>query len=143
MTADDVVFTFNMLTTKGDPQYALYYGDVAKAEAVAQLKVKFTFKASANRELPVILGQMPVLPKHDWEGKTFDQTTLRPAARQRPLQGRFTSRPGATSPIELDPNYWGAKLPVNVGRNNFDMQRFDYYKDPNVALSPSWPAPMT
>ena len=86
VTAEDVVFTFNMLTTKGDPQYALYYGDVTKAEAVAPLKVKFTFKSSANRELPVILGQLPVLSKHDWEGKTFDQTTLVPPVGSGPYK---------------------------------------------------------
>ena len=76
VTAEDVVFSFDMLTTKGDPQWALYYADVAKAEAGAPLKVKFIFKTSANRELPVILGQLPVLPKHYWQGKTFDETTL-------------------------------------------------------------------
>jgi microcin C transport system substrate-binding protein len=133
VTAEDVVFTFTMLTTKGDPQYALYYGDVTKAEAVAPLKVKFTFKSSANRELPVILGQLPVLSKHDWEGKTFDQTTLVPPLGSGPYKvdsfevGRYVT-------YKLDPNYWGAKLPVNVGTNNWGVQRFDYYKDQNVAL---------
>jgi microcin C transport system substrate-binding protein len=133
VTAEDVVFTFDMLTTKGDPQYALYYGDVAKAEAVAPLKVKFTFKTSANRELPVILGQLVVLSKHDWEGKTFDQTTLVPPLGSGPYKvdsfevGRYVT-------YKLDPNYWGAKLPVNVGSNNWGVQRFDYYKDQNVAL---------
>src|SRR6185437_12397703 len=133
VTAEDVVFTFEMLTTKGDPQYALYYGDVTKAEAVAPLKVKFTFKSSANRELPVILGQLPVLSKHDWQGKTFDQTTLVPPVGSGPYKvdsfevGRYVT-------YKLDPNYWGAKLPVNVGTNNWGVQRFDYYKDQNVAL---------
>ena len=94
VTAADVVFSFNMLTTKGDPQYALYYADVAKAEAVGPLKVKFTFKTTANRELPVILGQLNVLPEHYWKGKAFDEFDADPAARQRALQGRFLrSRP--------------------------------------------------
>jgi microcin C transport system substrate-binding protein len=133
VTAEDVVFSFNTITTKGDPQYALYYGDVAKAEAVGPLKVKFTFKTSANRELPVILGQLTVLSKHDWEGKIFDQTTLVPPLGSGPYKvdsfevGRYVT-------YKLDPNYWGAKLPVNVGTNNWGVQRFDYYKDPNVAL---------
>src|SRR5882672_2580998 len=78
VTAADVVFSFNIITTKGDPQYALYYADVAKAEAVGPLKVKFTFKTSANRELPVILGQLNVLPEHYWKDKTFDESTLTP-----------------------------------------------------------------
>src|SRR5690242_20486288 len=66
VTAEDVVFTFNILTTKGDPQYALYYADVAKVEAIGPLKVKFTFKNTTNRELAEILGQLPVLPEHYW-----------------------------------------------------------------------------
>jgi microcin C transport system substrate-binding protein len=133
VTAEDVVFSFDMLTTKGDPQYALYYADVAKAEAVAPLKVKFTFKTSANRELPVILGQLPVLSKHYWEGKNFEETTLTPPLGSGPYKvasfevGRYVT-------YKLDPNYWGAKLPVNIGTNNFGTQRFDYYKDPNIAL---------
>src|SRR5215469_3369886 len=133
VTAEDVVFSFNTLVTKGDPQYGLYYADVAKAEAVAPLKVKFTFKTSANRELPVILGQLPVFSKHYWEGKNFDETTLTPPLGSGPYKvasfevGRYVT-------YKLDPNYWGAKLPVNIGTNNFGTQRFDYYKDPNIAL---------
>ena len=72
---------------------------------------------------------MPVLSKHDWEGKTFDQTTLVPPLGSGPYKvnsfevGRYVT-------YKLDPNYWGAKLPVNVGTNNWGVQRFDYYKDP-------------
>jgi microcin C transport system substrate-binding protein len=133
VTAEDVVFSFEMLTTKGDPQYALYYGDVAKAEAVGRLKVKFTFKSSANRELPVILGQLNVFSKRYWQGKAFDESSLVPPLGSGPYKvdsfeaGRYVT-------YRLDPNYWGAKLPVNVGLNNFGTQRFDYYKDPNIAL---------
>jgi len=133
VTAEDVVFSFDMLTTKGDPQWGLYWADVAKAEAVGLLKVKFTFKTSANRELPVILGQLPVLAKHDWQGKAFDQTTLTPPLGSGPYKvdsfevGRYVT-------YRLDPKYWGAKLPVKVGTDNFGLVRYDYYKDPNVAL---------
>jgi microcin C transport system substrate-binding protein len=133
VTAADVVFSFNMLTTKGDPQYALYYADVAKAEAVGPLKVKFTFKTTANRELPVILGQLNVLPEHYWKDKAFDESTLTPPLGSGPYKvdsfeaGRYVT-------YRLDPNYWGTKLPVNIGLNNFGTQRFDYYKDPNIAL---------
>jgi microcin C transport system substrate-binding protein len=133
VTAADVVFSFNIITTKGDPQYALYYADVAKAEAVGPLKVKFTFKTSANRELPVILGQLNVLPEHYWKDKAFDESTLTPPVGSGPYKvdsfeaGRYVT-------YRLDPNYWGAKLPVNVGINNFGTERFDYYKDPNIAL---------
>jgi microcin C transport system substrate-binding protein len=133
VTAEDVVFSFEILTTKGDPQYALYYADVAKVEALGPLKVKFTFKTKTNRELPVILGQLYVLPKHYWQGKTFDETTLTPPVGSGPYKvasfevGRYVS-------YKRDPNYWGARLPVKVGLDNFDVIRWDYYKDPNVAL---------
>jgi microcin C transport system substrate-binding protein len=132
ITAEDVVFTFNILTTKGDPQYALYYADVAKVEAVAPLKVKFTFKNGNNRELAQILGQLPVLPKHYWQGKNFEETTLVPPLGSGPYKidsfevGRYIV-------YRRDPNYWGDKLPVKVGVDNWGSMRFDYYKDPNVA----------
>jgi len=132
VTAEDVVFTFNILTTKGDPQYALYYAGVAKVEAIGPLKVKFTFKNTTNRELPEILGQLPVLPEHYWKDKTFDETTLVPPVGSGLYKvdsfevGRYVS-------YRRDPNYWGAKLPVRIGRDNWDVIRFDYYKEPNVA----------
>ena len=132
VTAEDVVFSFNILTTKGDPQYALYYAGVAKVEAVGPLKVKFTFKNTTNRELPEILGQLPVLPEHYWKDKAFDETTLVPPVGSGLYKvdsfevGRYVS-------YRRDPNYWGAKLPVRIGRDNWDVIRFDYYKEPNVA----------
>jgi microcin C transport system substrate-binding protein len=132
VTAEDVVFTFNALLTKGDPQYALYYAGVAKVEAVGPLKVKFTFKNTTNRELPEILGQLPVLPEHYWKDKKFDETTLVPPVGSGLYKvdsfevGRYVS-------YRRDPNYWGAKLPVRIGRDNWDVIRFDYYKEPNVA----------
>lgn len=132
VTAEDVVFTFNTLTTKGNPQYALYYADVTKAEAVGPLKVKFTFKRTTNRELPEILGQLPVLPEHYWKDKTFDETTLVPPVGSGPYKidsfevGRYVT-------YRRDPTYWGWKLPVKIGRDNWDVVRIDYYRDPNVA----------
>ncbi len=132
ITAADVVFTFNILTTKGDPSYALYYADVVKVEALSPLKVKFTFKNGKNRELAQILGQLPVLPGHYWEGKTFEDTTLVPPLGSGPYKidsfeaGRYVV-------YRRDPNYWGWKVPVKIGVDNYDVMRFDYYKDPNVA----------
>ena len=132
VAAEDVVFTFNILTTKGDPSYALYYADVTKVEALGPLKVKFTFKNGRNRELAQILGQLPVLPKHYWEGKTFEDTTLVPPLGSGPYKidsfeaGRYVV-------YRRDPNYWGWHVPVKIGVDNYDTMRFDYYKDPNVA----------
>jgi microcin C transport system substrate-binding protein len=132
VTAEDVVFSFEALRDKGDPRYALYYASVTKAEVLGPLKVKFTFKDAHNRELPLIMGELPVLPKHYWQGKTFDETTLTPPIGSGAYKvdgfevGRYVT-------YRRDPNYWGWKLPVKIGRDNFDVMRFDYYKDPNVA----------
>jgi microcin C transport system substrate-binding protein len=132
VTAEDVVFSFETLRDKGDPRYALYYASVTKAEVLGPLKVKFTFKDAHNRELPLIMGELPVLPKHYWQGKSFDETTLTPPIGSGAYKvesfevGRYVT-------YRRDPNYWGWKLPVKVGRDNFDVMRFDYYKDPNVA----------
>jgi microcin C transport system substrate-binding protein len=131
ITADDVVFSFNILKTKGDPSYAVYYADVTKVEALAPLKVKFTFKDGSNRELAQILGQLPVLPKHYWEGKDFEETTLVPPLGSGPYKVDRFETPRYVV-YRRDPNYWGWKLPVKVGRDNYDTMRIDYYKDPNV-----------
>jgi microcin C transport system substrate-binding protein len=76
VTAEDVVWTFNTLLTKGHPIYRLYYSGVEKAAAEGPRRVRFTFKPGLNRELPLILGQLPVLAKHDWNGKDFEKTTM-------------------------------------------------------------------
>ncbi len=132
VTAEDVVFTFNILRTKGDPQYAIYYADVTKAEAVDKLKVKFTFKDNKNRELSQILGQLPVLPKHYWDGKDFEATTLTPPLGSGPYKIEAFESPRYIT-YRRDPNYWGWKVPVKIGRDNYDVIRYDYYKDPGVA----------
>ena len=133
ITADDVVFTFETLRDKGIPQYRYYYSGVDKVEATDKLRVLFTFKDKNNRELPLILGQMPVLSRKDWENKDFEATTL-----QMPLG----SGPYKLKEFELnryvvyerDPNYWGVDLPVNRGMNNFDEIRYDIYRDTSVAV---------
>ena len=132
VTADDVVFTFNILRTKGDPQYAIYWAGVTKVEALSPLKVKFTFKDNTNRELSQILGQLPVLPKHYWEGKDFEATTLIPPLGSGPYKIDSFEAPRYIV-YRRDPNYWGWKVPVKVGRDNYDVMRWDYYKDPGVA----------
>ena len=133
ITADDVVFTFETLRDKGVPQYRYYYSGVEKAEATDKLRVLFTFKDKNNRELPLILGQMPVLSRKDWQNKSFEQTTL-----QMPLgSGAYRLKNFELNRYivyERDPNYWGADLPVNRGVNNFDEIRYDIYRDTSVAV---------
>jgi len=135
VTADDVVWTFNAMMEKGAPFYKAYYGDVKKVEATSKTRVKFTFGHGDNAELPLILSQLTILPKHYWttEGRDIGNTTLTPPLGDGPYKiGTVT--PGRTISYVRDPNYWGKDLPINRGRYNFDTISIDYYKDNNVAL---------
>lgn len=133
ITVEDVIWTFNTLREKGEPFYRYYYSSVRKVAKTGDRTVKFTFKAGENRELPLIIGQLPVLPKHYWEDKNFEATTLEP-----PLgSGAYkvdSFEPGRSITYTRVPDYWGARLPVNAGHNNFDKVRYDYYRDSSVAI---------
>ena len=133
VTADDVIFTFDLLRTKGHPQYRFYYQAVDKVEKLGERKVKFTFKPGDNREMPLIVGQMPVLPRHYWQKHDFDKTTLEPPLGSGPY---FVAsyEPGRNIVFERVKDYWGKDLPVRRGQNNFDRIRYDYYRDSTVAL---------
>jgi len=130
ITVDDVIWSFETLKTKGHPFFRFYYGSVAGAERLGQRRVRFTFTEKGNRELPLIIGQMPILPKHYWEaeGRDFEKTTLEPPVGSGPYRvadfeaGRYVV-------IERVPDYWGKDLAVNRGRNNFDRIRYDYFRD--------------
>ena len=133
MTASDVVFTFETLMDKGGPTYKNYYGDVAKAEALDGSRVKFSFKSGENPELPLILGQLPVLPEHWWKGRDFSHPSLEPPLGSGPYRvGEFQA--GRSVTYERVPDYWAADLPVNKGRYNFGSVTYDYYRDNTVSL---------
>ena len=131
ITADDVVFTFDIIKAKGHPQYRAYYKNVTKAEKLGPLRVKFSFSGGENQELPVIIGQLPVLPKHYWEGRDFTRATLEPPLGSGPYKVDSVD-PGRSITFRRVENYWGAKLPVRVGANNFDVMRYEYYRDRTV-----------
>ncbi|MBT4046569.1 MAG: ABC transporter substrate-binding protein [Rhodospirillaceae bacterium] len=133
ITADDVVFSLDLLKAKGAPFYRFYYANVDKAEALSPHKVKFTFKGRKNRELPLIIGQLPVLPKHYWQDKEFEATTLAAPLGSGPYR-IVKVDPGRSITYERVSDYWGRDLAVNKGRHNFDTLRFEYYRDPTVAL---------
>ncbi len=133
VTADDVIFSFNALREQGRPFYRFYYRNIAKAERLGRHRVKFHFTGPPNRELPQITGQLPVLPKHYWEGRSFGQTTLEPPLGSGPYRiARFEA--GRFVEFERVKDYWGERLPINRGMNNFDRMRIDYYRDRTVAL---------
>jgi len=130
ITVEDVIWSFETLTTKGNPTYRFYYGSVEKAEKVGERKVKFTFSESGNRELPLIMGQLEILPKHYWEaeGRDFEKTTLEPPLGSGPYRvADFEA--GRHIVLERVEDYWGKDLAVNRGQDNFDRIRYDYYRD--------------
>ncbi len=133
ITVDDVIFSLNILKTKGAPFYRAYYANVVEAVADGPNRVRFVFDGTTNRELPLIVGQLPVLPKHYWEGRDFEKTTLDPPLGSGPYRIKSVD-PGRSIVYERVPDYWGAEIPVNKGRNNFGEVRYEYYRDPNVAL---------
>src|SRR5216110_3288826 len=133
MTVEDVIWTFETLKTKGHPLYRSYYAAVTKAEAAGPRRVRFTFKVAMNRELPLIVGQLPVLSKAWWAGRDFGKTTLEPSLGSGPYRVE-SFEPGRSITYRRVKDYWAAELPVNVGRNNFDAIRYDYYRDGTVAL---------
>ena len=133
ITVDDVIFSLEVLKTKGHPFYRAYYGDVVKAEKVAERKVKFTFADGTNRELPLILGELPILSKAYYESHDFEKTTLVSPLGSGPYRVESVD-PGRSITYARLEDYWGADLPVRRGQDNFDTIRIDYYRDPTVAM---------
>lgn len=130
VTPADVVFSWQLLRDKGRPNHRTYYSKVAKAEIVAPNSVRFDLSGANDRELPLILGLMPVLPKHAINPDMFEETTFDPPIGSGPYIVKEV-KPGASVTFARNPSYWGAALPINRGFWNFDEIRFDYYRDAN------------
>lgn len=133
ITADDVVFSFNTLREKGAPHYRFYYANVEAVEKLGEHRVRFAFDGGVNQELPLIIGQMPVLPEHYWADRDFTATTLEPPLGSGPYRVK-SFEPGRFIVYERVKDWWGADLPVSRGLYNFDEIRYDYYRDTTVAL---------
>jgi microcin C transport system substrate-binding protein len=139
VTAEDVIFSLNVLK-ENNPQLGAYYRHVVKVEKTGEREVTFTFDQPGNRELPLIVGELSVLPKHYWEGtdksgnkRDVKNTTLEPPLGSGPYKIKaFT--PGRSIVYERIKDHWAKDLPVNVGTNNFDEVRFEYFRDSTVAL---------
>lgn len=133
ITADDVIFTFNKLITDGHPSYKMIYRDVAQVVKITNLEVKFIFKNNQNRDLPVLVASMQILPKHYFDKVDFAKTTLIAPLGSGPYKISKIDA-GKSITYERDPNYWARNLPVNRGRYNFDKISYDYYRDTNVLI---------
>ena len=139
VTPEDVIFSIEVLK-KYSPMYASYYRHVGKVEKTGEREIKFTFDSPGNRELPHIVGELLVLPKHYWEGtdsegrkRDISATTLEPPLGSGPYRIKdFVA--GRSVRLERVKDYWGANLPVQVGQNNFDELRFEFFRDNIVAL---------
>jgi microcin C transport system substrate-binding protein len=134
VTAEDVVWSFDAIRA-AHPFYAAYYHSISRAVADAPDQVTFYFEQSGNRELPLIVGQFAVLPKHYWtqNGRSLKDTTLEPPVGSGPYRIARVDN-GRIITYQRDPNYWGRNLNVNIGRHNFALIRFDYFGDDGVSF---------
>ena len=139
MTVEDVIFSFDAFK-KNHPQFSAYYSHVTKAEKTGEREVTFTFDGPGNRELPQIVGQLNVLPKHWWEGtdKAGNKRDVAATTLEPPLGcGAYRLKefvPGRTIVYERVPDYWGKDVNVNIGRDNFNELRYEYFRDSTVAI---------
>ncbi len=129
VTAEDVLFSWQLLRDHGRPNHRAYYSKVLRTEILDPRTVRFDL-SGGDRELPLILGLMPVLPKHAVDPATFEQTTLAKPIGSGPYLVDDVQA-GRSVTFKRDPNYWGRSLPINRGLWNFDEVRFDYYRDAN------------
>ena len=131
VTQEDVLFSWELLKTKGRPNHRSYYSKVARAEKVGERGVRFTFGGDVDREMPLIMGLMPILAKHAIDPGTFEQTTLQPLIGS----GAYIAEeidPGGSVIFRRNPDYWGRDLPVMRGKSNFDSIRYEYFRDNNT-----------
>jgi microcin C transport system substrate-binding protein len=132
ITVEDVAFSLEVLKTKGAPFFRFYYQSIASVEKIGSHGLRMVFSETGNRELPLIAGQMPILPKHYWEGRDFGATTLKPPLGSGPYR-IADFEPGRHIAYERVADYWGADLPVNRGYNNFDRIHYRYFRDREIA----------
>jgi microcin C transport system substrate-binding protein len=136
MTAHDVAFSYKTFLEKGTPHQQMAYKKVEKAEVINDHTIKFTFKkidGEYDREMPLMMGSMTLIPKHYFKDKDFEKTGMTPFLSSGPYKVAKVE-PGRSITYKRDPNYWAKDLPVNKGWYNFDTLRFDYYKNAAVAF---------
>lgn len=133
ITANDVKFSFELLVNQGAPHFASYYSGVESVTVDSLLQVTFHFKEIGNRELPLIIGQIPILPAHFWKDKDFSKSGLIIPVGSGPYQLKSFD-PGKQVLFQRVEDYWAKNIAVNKGRHNFDQIIIDYYRDDAVAF---------
>ncbi|WP_052535612.1 extracellular solute-binding protein [Candidatus Phaeomarinobacter ectocarpi] len=133
VTVEDVIFTVETLRDQGRPNHKFYYGKVASMEKTGDRKVRLTFTEEGDREMPLIMGLMPILPKHVYEGQDFTRTGLTPMIGSGPYTIGNVD-PGSSITFLRNPDYWGKDVPAARGHNNFDRIRYDYFRDANASF---------
>lgn len=133
VTAADVAYTFELLREQGRPFYRAYYADISDIQVLSPHRIRFELASYKNRELPLIIGQIPILPKHFWQSRDFTRPTLEHPIGSGPYRVAEVDS-GRRIVYQRVENYWGAELPINRGRNNIDRLIYDYYRDSTVAL---------
>jgi microcin C transport system substrate-binding protein len=133
ITVDDIIWTFETLKAKGPPMYASYYADVLKAEKTGDRKVLFTFRNAENRELPLILGQLPTLPSKWWASRDFEKSSLEVALSSGAYKVDSFDV-GRSITYRRVPDWWAKDLWMNRGRHNFETVRYEYYRDAEVTF---------
>jgi peptide/nickel transport system substrate-binding protein len=131
VTVEDVIFSAELLREKGRPNYRSYYANVERIEKVGERGVRFVFRDGADREQPLLIGLMPILPSHAIDPETFDRTSLQPFVGSGPYVIERVD-PGSRIILRKNPDYWGADLPVKRGMDNFDEIRVEYFRDANA-----------
>jgi microcin C transport system substrate-binding protein len=133
ITADDVIFSFNILKENGHPSYSMIYRDVIAAKKINDYEVKFIFRNGENRELPLAIASLPILSKKYYTNHKFDKTTFEPPLGSGSYRVSKVDA-GKSITFERVKNYWAKDLPVNKGRYNFDTITYDYYRDNNILV---------
>ena len=133
VTAEDVAWTYNTLMAQGRPAFRVQFADVKDVEVTGEHRVVFHFKSNENRELPLLVGGLPVMPKHFFAGRDFSRPLNDPPIGSGPY--RITSYSmGRDMVFQRNPDWWARDLPTGKGTNNFDTVRVDYYRDLTVAM---------
>lgn len=133
VTAEDIKFSFDTYTTKGNPGLQMYLSDLDKTEVLSRYQVKMIFKSNNNSEMPLILAQMPIYSKKNWQGKDFTRITMQPILGSGPYLVESIDA-GRSISYKRNPNYWAKDLPVNRGKYNFDRLKFVYYRNMDVGF---------